>query len=93
METGEEIRSWITEVAEEAIVWEPADYDAAIIGVAARCGMEPVVVYDFEKLIEITMGLSDGATYEEALEHVTFNITGAYVGERTPMALYTPLQE
>ena len=30
METGEDVRSWITEVAEEAIVWEPADYDAAV---------------------------------------------------------------
>lgn len=55
--------------------------DAAIIGVT--CGYSTtIVVYDYNKCIEIFM--SEGMTEEEAYEHMSFNVTGAYVGEHTP---------
>ena len=57
-------------------------FDDAIIGVAERIGMEPVVAYDTDKIIEI---LSRDMTEEEAIEYFDFNIIGAYVGERTPI--------
>jgi hypothetical protein len=57
-------------------------FDEAIIGVAERIGMEPVVAYDIDKIIEI---LSRDMTEEEAIEYFDFNIIGAYVGERTPI--------
>jgi hypothetical protein len=34
-------------------------FDMAILGVAARCGMEPVVVYDRAKCLEILMAKGD----------------------------------
>ena len=57
-------------------------FDDAIIGVAERIGMEPVVAYDTDKIIEI---LSRDMTEDEAVEYFDFNIIGAYVGERTPI--------
>ena len=57
-------------------------FDEAIIGVAERIGMEPVVAYDTNKIIEI---LSREMTEDEAVEYFEFNILGAYMGERTPV--------
>jgi len=57
-------------------------FDDAIIGVAERIGMEPVVAYSTHKIIEI---LSRDMTEDEAVEYFEFNILGAYVGERTPV--------
>ena len=57
-------------------------FDEAIIGVAERIGMEPVVAYDTNKIIEI---LSREMTEDEAVEYFEFNILGAYMGERTPI--------
>ena len=57
-------------------------FDEAIIGVAERIGMEPVVAYDTNKIIEI---LSRDMTEDEAVEYFEFNVLGAYVGERTPV--------
>ena len=62
------------------------EFDEAIIGVAERIGMEAVVAYDTDKIIEI---LSRDMTEEEAIEYFDFNIIGAYVGERTPIYVNT----
>lgn len=64
-------------------------FDGAILGVAERCGQPPVVVYDRQKCIDILME-RDSASYEDALEHFSFNVIGAWVGERTPMYLSRP---
>jgi len=34
----------------------------------------------------------DGMSYEEAIEYFDFNVTGAYVGEHTPMFIYHVLE-
>jgi hypothetical protein len=57
--------------------------DAAIIGVTEGVS-EPVVAYDYDKCVEI-FRIRDGMTEEDALEHMSFNVTGAYVGPRTPI--------
>jgi hypothetical protein len=44
--------------------------------------MEPVVAYDYDKVIKILM--VDGCTYEEAVEYHEFNQIGAWVGGKTP---------
>lgn len=80
-------REQITEVYDEEILFlEPAEqYDPCIVGVAYRCGMEPVVVYDVDQVLEALV--QDGMDREEAEEWFEFNIAGAYVGERTPLFL------
>lgn len=55
-------------------------FDEAIIGITFGYG-DQVVVYDWDKCIEI---LRKDMSHEDALEHMSYNVTGAYVGERTP---------
>ena len=59
-------------------------HDDAIVGVASQCGGMDVILYDEEKIIET---LQEDMTYEEACEHFSFNISGAYLGPATPMFL------
>jgi hypothetical protein len=73
-------------------------FDEAIIGMAERINLGPVIAYDVEKIIEILMkdmevepdDLKDGRTEEEvkremAYEHYNFNIIGAWMGKFTPI--------
>ena len=62
-------------------------FDGAIIGVARRCGQPDLVAYSYERCVEILID-RDGATYEEAVEHLEFNVVGAWVGEETPIFVY-----
>lgn len=61
-------------------------FDAAVLGVAERCGSKPVVVYDRAQCIQILMD-RDGLSQEDAEECFEFNTAGAYVGEQTPWFL------
>ena len=63
----------------------PDDFDRCILGVAFRCGMEPVVLYDKQEVVNSLM--LGGMDREEAEERFEFNTAGAYVGPRTPMFL------
>lgn len=42
------------------------------------------LIYSVTKCIEI-LQTEDGMTYDEALEYFEFNVSGAYVGEQTPI--------
>lgn len=66
------------------------EFDEAIIGVAERIGLEPVVAYDTTKIVEI---LSRTMSVDEAYEYFEFNILGAYVGEKTPMFVTTVFKQ
>ena len=58
-------------------------YDDCVVGVLERHGMEPIVIYDKEKVIEKLM--ADGCdSYEGALEFYEFNQLGGWHGETTP---------
>jgi len=60
-------------------------FDDALIGISA--GMNPVAVYDHDLCVDIL--IKEGMTDEEAVEHMNFNVTGAYVGDKTPVFVYT----
>ena len=62
-------------------------FDDAILGLGRRCGQPDLLVYDVDKCITILM--KDGMTDEEAIEYFEFNVVGSYVGEGTPIFLYT----
>ena len=57
-------------------------FDDCIAGWLQRFGMEPIALYDREKVLNKIM--KDGGTYEQALEFYEFNQLGGWVGERTP---------
>lgn len=79
-------------------------FDDAIIGIAERINLGPVIAYDSDKIIDILMNqmevdetelLGDQAIedvqYEMAMEYFEYNIKGAYVGEFTPIFIQTTL--
>jgi hypothetical protein len=55
-------------------------FDEAIIGLE-----EPSLrlIYSIKKTIEIL--IEEGMTEEDAMEHFSYNVSGAYVGELTPI--------
>lgn len=55
--------------------------DKAIIGVESEG--ERRVVYDYDMMVQIYM--SEGMTEEDAIEHISYNVMGSYVGEKTPL--------
>lgn len=86
----------ISEINPEALTCD--GFDEAIIGMAERINLGPVVAYSVEKIIEILMrdmvvnesDLEEGETiedrkYSDAYEHFEFNIKGAWMGEFTPV--------
>jgi len=59
-------------------------FDEAIIGIDT---VSYRVVYNKEIMIEVL--IAEGMSYEDALEHFSYNIEGAYVGEKTPIYCQT----
>ena len=58
-------------------------FDKACIGVAHRACNTTVVAYDYDRCVEIL--LEEGMTLEDVIEHLEYNVLGAYVGEMTPI--------
>lgn len=90
------IREYISEINPEALLVD--GFDEAIIGVAERIGLELIVAYDVDKIIEILMKdmevtedmLEDGQSIDDlklemAYEYFYFNIQGAWMGDHTPI--------
>ena len=68
--------------AEDPLVMD--GYDDCITGILERYGMEPVVLYDKDKVIDKIMSLSPGSSREEAVEYYEYNQLGGWHGDRTP---------
>jgi hypothetical protein len=60
-------------------------FNEAIIGQDYEMGR---YVYSIERILEILM-IRDDMTMEDAMEFFSFNIAGAYVGEMTPLYIWT----
>lgn len=43
------------------------------------------LIYSRELIVAVLCSEGDDMTEEDAIEHMDFNITGAYVGEHTPL--------
>ena len=81
------LHEWIASHNAEALTAD--GFDAAIVGIAERCGQPTLVVYDAARCIEILVE-RDGMDRDEALEFFRFNVLGAWVGEMTPVFLWRP---
>lgn len=85
-ETGKRLREAVADFADnlgEGDEMLCADgFEAAILGITESS--EPVVVYDWDECVRI-LQVRDEMTEEDAIEHMSFNVTGAYVGPRTPL--------
>ena len=58
-------------------------FEEALVGFGTRFNSH-VTVYDLNKCISVLVE-RDGMSYEEAQEHMDYNVLGAYVGEETPV--------
>jgi len=81
---GISIRDHLEMSNPEAKLWD--DCDAALIGVAERCGQPPLAVYSWDKLVKVFE--DQGMEFEEAVEWVGFNLEGAWVGDHTPLIMH-----
>lgn len=84
-------RNWREEIAERnedaLFIGDPEDrkFDGAIVGIGSRCGQPDLLVYSYERIVEVL--IKDGMDREEAVEYTDFNIVGAWHGEHTPIIL------
>jgi|ETNmetMinimDraft_9_1059917.scaffolds.fasta_scaffold22944_3 hypothetical protein len=60
--------------------------DSAIVGWGCQYSKNTVVVYNEDDIIE-HLTETEGLSYEEAWEHYSYNIAGAWVGENTPIII------
>lgn len=74
-------------MSEEAL--KVNDYDEAVIGKDYQLGR---FVYSIEKIIELLMD-RDNMTPDEACEYFDFNIAGAYMGDMTPLYVWTDYED
>ena len=79
--TPEEIAS----INEEALIAD--GLGDAIIGYGNQYPKNPVVIYDYDKCVEIFV--KEGMSDIEAVEWMEFNVVNAYVGENTPVFVHT----
>ena len=69
-------------------------FDEAFLGIVESFGKNPVSCYSYEKCINI-IAFPDGdrtngdKKLKEAEEYFDYNILGAYVGDYTPVFLYS----
>lgn len=75
------IKERIVEISPKSIVLI-SDYDSAIIGLDSKNR----VVYSIEKVLRI---LEKYMKSDDALDYFTYNIECAYMGELTPIYVYT----
>ena len=59
-------------------------FDDAIIGVDVNSMR---IVYSIDRCIDIL--ILEGMSREDAIEYMDFNVIGSYIGEQTPIFIYT----
>lgn len=58
-------------------------FDEAIVGVTwSFVRRDPVFLYDWDRCVEIVVAL--GSSFEEAIDYVSANVEGSWLGEGTP---------
>ena len=86
----------IKEITDDELTYlgcTPDEYEDAIIGIAHRFGAEPIVAYDYNKVLESLAERFKEAGSEDphmdALEFFNHNIIGSWVGDKTPIFIQT----
>ncbi len=82
-------REWIADLNPDALFAD--GYDAALIGIAERCGQPTLAVYSVPAMINVLVE-RDGMSEEEAAEFISFNTLGCWAGENTPL-FFWPLKD
>jgi len=83
---GKALREYLTNFLEVDSLFADG-FEEAVIGHGYTPGRKTLVVYDYDKCVEVLMA-RDGMSHEEATEWMEFNVEGAYAGEHTPVFLH-----
>ena len=86
--TRDEINYWLADAYPDHDFLLADGFEDAFVGVVAGIAREPTACYDRARCITILVKRDD-MTEEDAEEHFTFNVEGAYVGPTTPAFLVT----
>lgn len=78
---AERVRQEILDDNPEALFAD--GFDSAIIGIARRCGQPSLIAYSYDKAVAHL--ISEGMSYEDAVEWMEFNVVGAWMGQNTPV--------
>lgn len=62
-------------------------FEAALIGVTENHHMQDIAVYDLDMCIDVL--IAEGMTEEDAMEHMSYNVLGSFVGEMMPIFIST----
>jgi len=65
-------------------MFSPDGFEKAIIGVSVTTN-QPVIVYDYEKCLEIIMGWDGIEDDIEAMDYFHFNVAGTNLKDKTPI--------
>lgn len=80
--TRDEIAALLSEENPSALLAD--GFEDAFVGVARRCGLPALAVYDYSLGVKLLIE-RDGVSYEDAVEWMEFNVVGAWAGEHTPI--------
>jgi len=62
-----------------------AGFEGALVGIGRRPGQPALAIYSRGKCLEILMDGDDDMTLDEAAEYFDINVSGAWLGEHTPI--------
>ena len=64
-------------------------FEQALIGFGQRINEPLLAIYSWSEMVKVLM-TRDGMSDEEAIEYISYNCQGAWVGERTPIIVEPP---
>lgn len=84
MKIGQQRRDFLVDLMQDEELLFADGFDDAIMGVDM---VNNRVIYSYTRMLEILV-VDEEMTMEDAIEHLDFNVLGAYVGERTPIYMH-----
>lgn len=88
---AERVRQWVDEAEEKTMFAD--GLDDAVIGITRDLPSGAYrVVYDINRVVSVLMN-DQGMEYDEAMEHIEHNISGAFLGPMTPVWSFLPAAE
>jgi hypothetical protein len=80
--TRAELQQALEELEESTLLMD--GFDEAFIGWSRRINEPLLAVYSYDELVKVCTE-RDGMSFDEAVEHIDYNVAGAWVGEQTPI--------
>lgn len=80
----EELHERLAELNPEAIIWP--DFEPALMGIGQQFS-KYIAVYSYQGLLDCLIE-RDGLSFDDAMDHLSFNTLGTYTGPYDPVVFY-----